>query len=153
MRNSTAVVDTPSTTVEVTVFTPAMPATASSTCLVTCVSISAGAAPDWVTVTATMGTSMDGKRVMGRVLKLCHPRIRSSTKARIGATGLRIDQAEKFIPALLGPASRTRFPWWWERELERSGLRPSGLCRSGITAIEELARTDKQLPDCGLNVR
>ncbi len=45
MRNSTTVVERPSTTVEVMFFTPVTPATASSISLVTCVSISAGAAP------------------------------------------------------------------------------------------------------------
>jgi hypothetical protein len=30
-------------------------------------------------------------------LKLCQPRISSRKKARRGATGLRIDQAEKFM--------------------------------------------------------
>ena len=65
MRNSTAVVDVLSVTVEVMCFTPVMPATASSTFFVTCFSSSAGAAPGWETETETIGTSMFGKRVTG----------------------------------------------------------------------------------------
>ena len=59
--------------VEMMCLTPVMPATASSTCLVTCVSSSAGAAPDCVTVTETIGTSMLGKRVIGSWRKLKMP--------------------------------------------------------------------------------
>ena len=70
MRNSMAVLDWPGETLEVTFLTPVMPATASSMTLVTWVSISAGAAPGWLADTRTKGTSMLGKRVMGRALKL-----------------------------------------------------------------------------------
>ena len=99
MRNSTEVVDRPSVTDEKMFFTPLMPAMASSTSFVTWASISEGAAPGWATDTATSGTSMFGKRVTGRPLNDCQPRNVRITKARIGATGLRIDQAEKFIGA------------------------------------------------------
>jgi hypothetical protein len=61
-----AVTELPSVTVETTCFTPVRFATASSTRLVTCDSSSEGAAPDWVTVTDTTGTSMFGKRVIER---------------------------------------------------------------------------------------
>ena len=89
--------DTPSITVELIFFTPVMPATASSISFVTCVSSSAGAAPDWLTVTATSGTSMFGNRVIGSALNDCQPSTISMKKARIGAIGFRMDQAEKFI--------------------------------------------------------
>ena len=52
-------------TEDVTCLTPLMPETASSTFFVICVSSSAGAAPDWVTATWTMGTSMLGNLVIG----------------------------------------------------------------------------------------
>ena len=93
------VVESPSVTVEVTRLAPVRPATASSISFVTWLSISAGAAPDWATETATRGTSMFGKRVIGRLLKACQPRTRNRKKASSGATGLRIDQAEKFMRA------------------------------------------------------
>ncbi len=44
---------------------PLIEATASSTSLVTCISSSAGEAPLWLTVMATTGTSILGKRVIG----------------------------------------------------------------------------------------
>jgi hypothetical protein len=81
-----------------------MPATASSISLVTWVSISAGAAPGCTTVIETSGTSMLGKRVIGRVWKDCQPSMSSMKNASSGATGLRIDQAEKFMSG--GPRSQ-----------------------------------------------
>ena len=59
--------------VEVMCLTPLMPATASSTRLVTWFCSSDGAAPDWVTVTETIGMSMFGKRVIGSFWKLNTP--------------------------------------------------------------------------------
>ena len=82
--------------VEVTFLTPEMLATASSTRLVTCVSSSLGATPGSVTVTETIGTSMLGKRVIGSLEKLISPSAISTMNSRIGGTGLRIAQAEKF---------------------------------------------------------
>lgn len=96
MRNSTPVEDSPSEIVEETFLTPEMPATASSIFFVTWASISAGAAPVWMTRTETSGTSMLGKRVIGRALNDCQPRTISMTKASSGAIGFLIDQAEKF---------------------------------------------------------
>ena len=90
----------PLATLEVTFLTPLIPATASSIFLVTCASISAGAAPGCETFTRMIGTSMLGKRVIGRALKLCQPMTIRITKARMGATGLRMDQAEKFMGIL-----------------------------------------------------
>ncbi len=97
MRNSTAVVVEPSLTVEMTFFTPVRPATASSISRVTCFSSSAGAAPLCVVVTATSGTSMLGNRVIGSELNDCQPSTISRQNARMGAIGLRMDQAEKFM--------------------------------------------------------
>jgi hypothetical protein len=51
MRNSTPVEERPSEIVEETFLTPEMPATASSIFLVIWASISAGAAPVWMTRT------------------------------------------------------------------------------------------------------
>ena len=90
------VCDWPSVIVEVTFLTPEMLATASSTRLVTCVSSSLGATPGSVTVTETIGTSMLGKRVIGSFEKLIRPSATSTMNIRIGGTGLRIAQAEKF---------------------------------------------------------
>ena len=66
MRKRTTVCDWPSVTVDWISSTPLMEATASSTSLVTCISSSAGEAPLWTTVIETTGTSMFGKRVIGR---------------------------------------------------------------------------------------
>ncbi len=63
---------------------PAMLATASSTRLAICVSSSLGATPGSVTVTDTIGRSMFGKRVIGRLLKLMMPSAHSTTNSRIG---------------------------------------------------------------------
>ena len=97
MLNSTSVVEAPSSTVDITFLTPLIPATASSISLVIWVSISAGAAPDWVTVIATSGTSIFGKRVIGRAMNDCQPSTMTIKNPSSGAIGLRIDQAEKFI--------------------------------------------------------
>ncbi|MET3890057.1 hypothetical protein ABIE41_001133 [Bosea sp. OAE506] len=74
-----------------------MLATASSTRLETWLSSSDGAAPDWVIVTETSGTSMLGKRVTGSFENDSRPSTQSTTKSRIAGTGLRIDQAEKLM--------------------------------------------------------
>ena len=95
-RNSTIVCEWPSVSVEVTFLTPEMLATASSMRLVICVSSSLGATPGSVTVTETSGMSILGKRVTGSFEKLISPSATSTMKSRIGGTGLRIDQAEKF---------------------------------------------------------
>ena len=54
----------------------------------------AGAAPDWVISTWTIGMSMLGKRVIDIVRKLTRPRIVSTAKATTAGIGRRIDQAE-----------------------------------------------------------
>ncbi len=92
--------------VELMFLTPLIPATASSISLVTCVSSSAGAAPCWPTTTATSGTSMLGKRVIGSVLNDCQPSTINMKKARSGAIGLRIAQAEKFMACLVSSPPR-----------------------------------------------
>ncbi len=74
--------------------TPVRLATASSTILVTWVSSSAGAAPAWVTVTVTTGTSMLGNLVTGRRMKLSVPSSASTANSSTGVTGFLIDQAE-----------------------------------------------------------
>ena len=84
-------------TVETICLTPGMLATASSTSLVTWLSSSAGAAPDWVTVMETSGTSMLGKRVTGSAMKLITPSSVSTANSTIAGTGLRIDQAEMLM--------------------------------------------------------
>ena len=90
------VCERPSVIVEVTFLTPLMLETASSMRLVTCVSSSLGATPGSVTVTETSGTSILGKRVTGSFAKLIRPSAISTRNSRIGGTGLRIAQAEKF---------------------------------------------------------
>jgi hypothetical protein len=67
-RNSTTVDDWPSVRLEMTFLTPVMLATASSTRLEIWLSSSAGAAPACVTLIWMSGTSMFGKRVIGRLL-------------------------------------------------------------------------------------
>ena len=89
-----SVCDWPSVTVDMMCLTPGMLATASSTSLVTWLSSSAGAAPDWTTVTAISGMSMLGNRVTGSVMKLMMPRSVSTENSTIAGTGRRIDQAE-----------------------------------------------------------
>ncbi|MNL40323.1 hypothetical protein D3C87_1626660 [compost metagenome] len=66
MRKITAVVEVPSLIVDWMWSTPVMLATASSISLVTCVSSSAGEAPLCETLIETIGTSILGKRVIGR---------------------------------------------------------------------------------------
>ena len=93
-RNSIVVVEMPSVMVERTCLTPCTPATESSTHFVTWVCNSDGAAPDWVIVTATIGMSMLGKRVIGRLRKLTSPRTIRTRNRTTDGRGLRIDQAE-----------------------------------------------------------
>ena len=95
--NWITVVELPSTTVELMCLTPVMPATASSTFLVTCVSSSDGAAPACVISTWTTGTSMLGKRDTGSWRKLNMPSAISTTNSSSGGTGLRIAQAETLM--------------------------------------------------------
>src|ERR1700687_2000485 len=79
---------------DVMCLTPTTPAAAFSTFFVTCVSNSLGAAPVWATVMVTMGTSMLGICVIGRVFRLTTPSTIRTTKNTNGGMGLRIDQAE-----------------------------------------------------------
>src|SRR5258708_13627243 len=79
---------------DVMCLTPTTPAAAFSTFFVTCVSNSLGAAPVWVTVMVTMGMSMLGICVIGRVFRLTTPSTIRTTKNTNGRMGLRIDQAE-----------------------------------------------------------
>ncbi len=93
-RNSMVVVEMPSVMVERTCFTPFTPATESSTHFVTWVCNSEGAAPDWVIVTATIGMSMFGKRVIGSDRKVTSPSTISTRNSTMEGSGLRIAQAE-----------------------------------------------------------
>src|SRR4030081_10391 len=79
---------------DVMCLTPTTPATAFSTFFVTCVSNSLGAAPVWIMVMVTMGMSMLGICVIGRVFRLITPSTIRTTKNTNGGIGLRIDQAE-----------------------------------------------------------
>src|SRR5215470_11361777 len=72
-----------------------MPETASSTVLVTCVSSSAGAAPNWVIVTEMAGTSTFDSCVIGSLAKVKYPSATSAADITIGGSGCRIDHAEK----------------------------------------------------------
>src|SRR4030081_1165173 len=79
---------------DVMCLTPTTPDAAFSTFFVTCVSNSLGAAPVWVMVMVTMGMSMLGICVIGRVCRLTTPSTIRTTKNTNGGIGLRIDQAE-----------------------------------------------------------
>src|ERR1700704_4330192 len=74
--------------------TPTTPDAAFSTFLVTWVSSSLGAAPVWTIVIVTIGMSMLGIWVIGRVFRLTAPSAISTTKSTNDGIGLRIDQAE-----------------------------------------------------------
>src|SRR4030088_1241307 len=74
--------------------TPTTPDAAFSTFLVTWVSSSLGAAPVWTMVIVTIGMSMLGIWVIGRVFRLTAPSAISTTKSTNDGIGLRIDQAE-----------------------------------------------------------
>src|SRR5882762_1028697 len=74
--------------------TPTTPAAAFSTFLVTWVSSALGAAPVWTMVTVTIGMSMLGIWVIGRVFRLTAPSAINTTKSTNDGIGLRIDQAE-----------------------------------------------------------
>ena len=93
-RNSMIVWLLPSVIELVTCLTPLMLATASSTFLVTCASSSAGAAPGWVTVMETTGTSTFGARVIGSILKPTRPTRVSTANSTSGGIGLRIAAPE-----------------------------------------------------------
>src|SRR4051812_37604909 len=111
-RNSIAVSDDPSVMVEVTCLTPVMLATASSISLVTCDSSSAGAEPDWFTVTATTGTSILGKRVIGSALNETMPSSMTTVKKTSAGTGLRIDHAETLSAMVIeAPAQGLLLVW------------------------------------------
>ena len=71
--------------------TPVMPAIESSIFLATWVSSSAGAAPDWVTLIETTGTSMLGKRVTGNCRKLTKPTRQSTMNSKMAGIGLRME--------------------------------------------------------------
>ena len=125
------VADVPSVIVEVMCLTPLTPAIASSTRFVTCVCNSAGAAPCWVTVTATIGTSTFGICVIGRAAKPNRPSASITTKNTIEGRGLRMAQAETFRRMLLAPASQSR-----RRILAPGGRRNP----DGITGAQETSR-------------
>ena len=68
--NDDIVAEIPSLIEEAILSAPSIPATASSTLLVTCPSSSLGAAPNCVIATEMTGTSMFGERVIGNLVKL-----------------------------------------------------------------------------------
>src|SRR5919202_1528874 len=94
-RNSTVVEEAPSVTVEVMWRTPATPATAPSTALVTCVSISAGAEPGATTTTETIGRSTLGSRVTGSSRKLKIPGVTRAMKRTMEGAGARAHGAPR----------------------------------------------------------
>src|SRR5215470_5821517 len=94
-RKVTTVLEMPSVIEELIWWAPSMPETASSSVLVTCVSSSAGPAPNWVIVTEMTGTSMFGSWVIGSLAKVRYPSATSAADITIGASGCRIDHAEK----------------------------------------------------------
>ena len=102
-RNSMAVRLVPSVTVDSRCFTPVTAATASSIFFVTCASSSPGAAPGWVTVMDTMGTSMLGVRVIGSMAKPTSPRIVSTANSTSGGIGLRMAAPEMLNAMLAAP--------------------------------------------------
>src|SRR6202158_2191074 len=79
---------------DVMCLTPTTPAAAFSTFFVTCVANSLGAAPVWATVMVTIGMSMLGICVIGRVFILTAPSTIRTTKNTNGGMGLRIEQGE-----------------------------------------------------------
>ena len=88
------VLDTPSLTVERNSSIFPKPATASSIFLVTWFSNSAGPAPDWVTVTCTVGTSILGLVSIPKELKENQPNtVKTKNKTMVGI-GFLIDHAE-----------------------------------------------------------
>ncbi len=113
--NWTMVTEEPSVTVEMMCQTPFRLETASSIFLVTWLSSSDGAAPDWVICTCTIGMSMFGKRVIDIVRKLTRPSTVKTTKPTIAGIGLRMDQAETLrrmagpqLPVAASAIGRTR---------------------------------------------
>src|SRR5262249_31433494 len=102
--NSMLVVEIPSSMIDVMCLMLPMPATASSTLRVTCVSSSTGAAPACVTVTDTTGMSMLGDSSMPSVKKQNSPTTVSTRKSTDVGTGCVMDQAEifrRFMPIVL----------------------------------------------------
>ena len=96
-RNVIVVVEMPSVIEEVMCLTPSTPETASSTVLVTCVSSSAGAAPNCVMVTETTGMSAFGSCVIGSLLNVRKPIATIAANITIAGSGWRIDHAEMLI--------------------------------------------------------
>ncbi len=92
--NWTNVFDTPSRTDELISSTPDIPRTAASIFCVTCVSSSVGAAPGCDTEICAAGKSISGSRLTCIRLKLTSPASVNAMNSTIGATGLRIAQAE-----------------------------------------------------------
>src|SRR5262249_31475982 len=93
-RNVIVVTDTPSVMDEAMWRTPSTPETPSSMVLVTWASSSAGAAPNWVTITDTRGMSALGRRVTASLVKLVQPRNSRMMENTAAGSGRRIDQAE-----------------------------------------------------------
>ena len=116
--NSTVIVVTPSSTVVYMFLMPVTVATESSILRATSVSSWAGAAPGWVTVTVTIGSWMSGKSCTSVMRKASSPASVSSANSRIAGTGLRMEKAEKFTPALRhwpGPWRAAAGPRPWRR--------------------------------------
>ena len=107
-ENMMVVAEIPSVMVELMLWTPSTPETASSIGLVTCASSSAGAAPNSATTTETTGMSAFGSRVIGSFKKLIHPSASIMIENTIAGSGWRIDQAETFSAISALPAGRYR---------------------------------------------
>src|SRR3954470_23600381 len=83
--------------------TPSTPETPSSMVLVTWASSSDGAAPNCETATEITGMSAEGSRVTASLVNETQPSTRRMIEKTIGASGLRIDQAE-ILRAISVPA-------------------------------------------------
>ena len=111
ISNSTKVCELPSLAVDWIEFTPLIERSALSTRWVIWFSISVGAAPGWEILTITAGNSTSGLLVTSMRMKLTSPATSSAVNATSGITGLRIDQAErflKFMRSCLFPVSLAR---------------------------------------------
>ena len=85
-------------------------ANAASTCCVTCFSISAGAAPGWLTPTSTTGKSMSGFWVIVICIKAMIPASVSPMNSTIGATGLRMHHEEMLRKFMRFRTRRSELP-------------------------------------------
>jgi hypothetical protein len=102
--NWIVVTDNPSVIEDEMCRTPSTPDTPSSMVLVTWLSSSAGAAPNWATATEITGMSALGSRVTASLVKLTQPSTSRMMEKTMEGSGFRIDHAEIF-KAISVPAS------------------------------------------------